>query len=114
MPEKCTECSAEWRERYIMAEQRFDAALQKAIFVELVSAIVALLCIIATILFGLRTLSFIASFEYVEETNVEIEQDSGVNTAVIGGENEVKVYGTENQNINTPVLAQEITDTRSS
>lgn len=97
MPEKkCTECSAEWRERYLMAEQRFDAALQKAVFVELVSAVVALLCIITTVLFGLRTLSFIASFEYVEETNVEIEQDSGTNTAVIGDENEVFINGTEN------------------
>jgi hypothetical protein len=97
-----------------MAEQRFDAALQKAVFVELVSAVVALMCIIATILFGLKTLNFIASFEYVEETNVEIEQDSGINTAVIGGENEVNVYGTENYSIDTPVLAQEAADTRSS
>lgn len=98
MPEiKCTECSAEWRERYLMAEQRFDAALQKAIFVELVSAVVALLCIIATILFGIKTIGFINSFEYVEETTVEIEQDSsGKNTAVIGNENEVMVYGAEN------------------
>ena len=98
MPEiKCTECSAEWRERYLMAEQRFDAALQKAVFVELVSAAVALMCIITTILFGIKTIDFINSFEYVEETKVEIEQDSsGINTAVIGGENEVKVYGAEN------------------
>lgn len=96
MPEKkCTECSAEWRERYLMAEQRFDSALQKAIFVELISAVVALLCIIATVLFGIKTLRFISSFEYVEETNVEIEQDSGANTAVIGDKNEVYLYGTE-------------------
>ena len=98
MPDiKCTECSAEWRERYIMAEQRFDAALQKAIFVEMISAIIALLCIFATILFGVKTMRFINSFEYVEETTYEIEQDSGINTAVFGEDNEVTVYGAENQ-----------------
>lgn len=96
MPEKCTDCSREWRDRYIMAEQRFDAALQKAILVELISAVVALLCIIVTILFGVRTLNFISTFEYVEETSIQVEQDSGINTAVIGDENEVYINGTEN------------------
>lgn len=95
MPDKCDNCSKEWRERYLMAEQRFDAALQKAIFVELVSAIVALLCIIATILYGIKVLRFIDEFEYVEETQVEIEQDSsGINNAYIA--NEVNVNGTKN------------------
>lgn len=95
MPDKCDNCSKEWRERYLMAEQRFDAALQKAIFVEIVSAIVALLCIIATILYGIKVLRFIDEFEYVEETQVEIEQDSsGINNAYIA--NEVNVNGTKN------------------
>lgn len=98
MPEvKCTECSAEWRERYIMAENRFDAALQKANFVALISAVVALLCIFATILFGVKTMRFINSFEYYEETEYEITQDSGINTVVIGEENEVHTYGAEDQ-----------------
>ena len=95
MPEKCTDCSREWRERYKMAEERFDAALQKAILVELVSAVIALLCIIVTVLFGVRTLNFIANFEYIEETNIAVEQDSGINTAIFGSGNEVK-NGTEN------------------
>ena len=42
---------------------------------------------------------FISQFEYVEETEVEISQDSyGENTAIIGDGNEVISYGAKNNN----------------
>lgn len=99
MPE-CRNCNSEWRKCYEEAVLRFDKALNKAIIVTLVSLIIAFICIIATISIGIRTQRFIASFEYVEETEVEITQDSeGINTAVVGDENEVKIKnGSENSN----------------
>jgi hypothetical protein len=36
-----------------------------------------------------------SDFEYVEETTYSIEQDRGINTAIIGEENEVSINGTE-------------------
>lgn len=96
MPE-CNKCNTEWQNRYIIAAKRFDAALNKAIIVSLISAIIALICIIITIFYGIRTQNFISTFEYVEETEVEIEQNEGINTAVLGDKNEVKVNGSEDQ-----------------
>lgn len=93
----CNRCNSEWQERYIIAAERFDKALNKAIIVSLISAIIALICIIITIFYGIRIQNFISTFEYVEETEVEIEQNEGINTAVVGDENEVKIKnGTEN------------------
>ena len=71
--------------------------MNKAIIVSLISAIIALICIIITIFYGIRTQNFISTFEYVEETEVEIEQNEGINTAVLGDKNEVKVNGSEDQ-----------------
>ncbi len=96
MPE-CNKCNTEWQKRYIIAAKRFDAALNKAIIVSLISAIIALICIIITIFYGVKTQTFISTFEYVEETEVEIEQNEGINTAVLGDKNEVKVNGSEDQ-----------------
>lgn len=96
MPE-CNKCNTEWQNRYIIAAKRFDAALNKAIIVSLISAIIALICIIITIFYGVKTQTFISTFEYVEETEVEIEQNEGINTAVLGDKNEVKVNGSEDQ-----------------
>ncbi|MBP5434136.1 hypothetical protein, partial [Ruminococcus sp.] len=81
MPE-CNRCNAEWQKRYILAAKRFDSAMNKAILVSLVSAAIALICIIITIFYGVRTQNFISTFEYVEETEIEIEQNEGINTAV--------------------------------
>lgn len=96
MPE-CRNCNSEWRKCYEEAVLRFDKALNKAIIVTLISIIIAFICIIATISIGIRTQRFIASFEYVEETEIEIEQNEGINTAVLGDKNEVKVNGSEDQ-----------------
>lgn len=107
MPE-CNKCNTEWQNRYIIAAKRFDAALNKAIIVSLISAIVALICIIITIFYGIRTQNFISTFEYVEETEIEIEQNEGINTAVLGDKNEVKVNGSEDQDQKEKILATEI------
>ncbi len=96
---KCDTCyvEAEWQNRYIMASQRFDKAMNKAIATTMIAVIVSLICIIITAFMAMKTMKFINSFEYVEETTYSIEQDEGVNVATIGGEsNEVNIYGTEN------------------
>jgi hypothetical protein len=96
----CFNChvEAEWQKHYILAVQRFDKSLNKALAVTMIAVIVALTCIIITVFFGLNVIKFINSFEYVEETTYSIEQDDkGINTAIIGGEsNEVNINGTEN------------------
>lgn len=107
MPE-CRNCNSEWRKCYEEAVLRFDKALNKAIIVTLISIIIAFICIIATISIGIRTQRFIASFEYVEETEIEIEQNEGINTAILGDKNEVNINGTENKDQEKEVLATEI------
>ena len=99
MKDQCYNChiEAEWQSRYILAVQRFDKSLNKALAVTMISVIVALICVIITAFFGMKIIKFINSFEYVEETTFSIEQDDkGINTAIIGGgESEVNIYGTE-------------------
>ena len=96
---QCYNChyEAEWREHYLLAVQRFDKSLNKAIAATMIAVVVSLICIIITAFLGLYVINFINSFEYVEETTTySIEQDGeGLNTAVIGESNEVNVYGTE-------------------
>lgn len=96
---KCDTCyiEAEWQNRYIMASQRFDKAMNKAIAVTMIAVIVSLICIIITAFMAMHIINFINSFEYVEETTYSIEQDDeGINTAIIGESNEVNINGTEN------------------
>lgn len=95
----CKECENQyWKQMYITAAQRFDTVLAKitALFVAVV--IIMMICVFATILICIRTHNFIENFEYVEETEVEITQDDGINAAVVGSENEVNINGTENNN----------------
>lgn len=89
MTGNCQNCNKEWRERYIMAERRFDKSLRIAILVTLISVIIALSCIMFTIYYALQLQKFIESFEYVEEVEVH-QDDTGTNIAVIGDKNEVK------------------------
>ena len=99
MDKQCYNChiEAEWQKHYILAVQRFDKSLNKALAATVIAVIVAFICIIITAFFGMKVIKFINSFEYVEETTTySIEQDGeGLNTAVIGESNEVNVYGTE-------------------
>lgn len=106
MPE-CKSCNQIWQQRYNEAVRRFDKSLNKAIAVMLIAIVISFVCIIATISIAIRTQKFIAQFEYVEETNVEIEQNEGINAAIVGDESEVTIYGAEDQNNDQEILAQE-------
>ena len=100
MDKQCYNChiEAEWQKHYLLAVQRFDKSLNKALAATMIAVIVSLVCIIITAFLGLYVIKFINSFEYVEETTYTIEQDDeGINAAIIGGEsNEVNINGTEN------------------
>lgn len=97
MDKQCKSCyiEAEWQNRYILAVKRFDKSIQKAMTVTMIAVIVALLCVIITAYLGMKVIKFMSDFEYVEETTYTIEQDQGINTAVIGESNEVNINGTE-------------------
>lgn len=94
----CKNCSnLEWKNHYTMAQERFDKQIAKLTVIVIISFFVVVICLIATIIVIVKFQLFISEFEYVEETTYSIEQDDGVNTAIIGGEsNEVNIYGTEN------------------
>lgn len=97
--ESCRECeSLYWKQAYFTAEQRFDKAQARFIAITITLCVIMAVCVFITALCSIRTQHFIADFEYVEETEVEIQQDSeGGNLAVIGDRNEVN-YGAENHN----------------
>ena len=97
MDKQCKSCyiEAEWQNRYNLAVKRFDKSIQKAMTITMIAVIVALICVIITAYLGMKVVKFMSDFEYVEETTYTIEQDRGINTAVIGEENEVNINGTE-------------------
>jgi membrane-anchored protein YejM (alkaline phosphatase superfamily) len=94
---QCKSCyiEAEWQNRYNLAVKRFDKSIQKAMTITMIAVIVALICVIITAYLGMKVVKFMSDFEYVEETTYSIEQDRGINTAIIGEENEVNINGTE-------------------
>lgn len=97
MDKQCKSCyiEAEWQNRYNLAVKRFDKSIQKAMSITMIAVIVALICVIITAYLGMKVVKFMSDFEYVEETTYSIEQDRGINTAIIGEENEVNINGTE-------------------
>lgn len=90
----CKNCSnVEWKNHYVLAQQRFDKQLARLLVVSIIAFFVAVICLIASLVVIIRFQMFIQSFEYVEETTYTIEQDEGTNTAIIGGEsNEVNIW----------------------
>lgn len=99
MQNDCKNCESQyWKVMYIAASQRFDKVLARLIFIFILLSVIAAVCCFITALACIRTHHFIAEYECVEETQVEIEQDSeGENLAVIGDRNEVN-YGAKNHN----------------
>lgn len=97
MDKQCKSCyiEAEWQNRYNLAVKRFDKSIQRAMSITMIAVIVALICVIITAYLGMKVVKFMSDFEYVEETTYSIEQDRGINTAIIGEENEVSINGTE-------------------
>ena len=86
----------------------YTATINKLVLISLSSALISFVCIILVIYFGMKTQCFISEFEYVEETEYEIEQHDGQNAAIIGNESEVNIiYGTDSESNKEEVLAQE-------
>ena len=97
MDRQCKSCyvEAEWQKRYLIAVKRFDKSIQKAMTITMIAVIVTYCAVIITAYLRMKVVKFMSDFEYVEETTYTIEQDRGINTAVIGEENEVNINGTE-------------------
>lgn len=108
---KCKSCAieAEWRTRYLIAEKRFDKALRQAEIITLFAVVTAMICFFSCLFFGMKVMTFINNFEYVEETTYTVQQDDkGTNTAFLGGERyEVNIYGSEDNRKEEKVLAEE-------
>lgn len=99
MPD-CKSCNnTNWKNNYLMAQQRFDKVISRLVVGTIIAFVIAIGCLVATIVVIFKFQAFISEFEYVEETEVEISQDScGENTAIIGDGNEVISYGAKNNN----------------
>lgn len=94
----CKECENKyWKQMYTTAVKRFDDVIMKLTIAVIIAFTISVACLITTICALIRTQNFVSRFEYVEETSVEIEQDSGgTNTAIIGSG--VNFYGTKDNN----------------
>lgn len=97
MPD-CKNCSnKDWKNHYVIAQQRFDKQIARLIVITMIAFFIAVACLLATIIALFKFQMFISQFEYVEERTYTIEQDEeGTNTAIIGEGNEVVVNGTDN------------------
>lgn len=75
-----------------MAQQRFDKVLVRLTVGFVLAFAVMMLCVFITTLMVIKTQKFISEFEYVEETEIAVEQNSkGENFALITNESEVNV-----------------------
>lgn len=99
----CKDCTnIQWKNHYLMAQQRFDKVMSRMVMGSIVAFTVVVLCLVATICVILKFEKFISEFEYVEETIYEVDQDDGINTAILGSNDvEVVVNGTDNKGENT-------------
>ena len=91
--QNCKECESQyWKAMYIAASQRFDKVLARLIIVFILLSVIAAVCCFITALACIRTHRFVAEYECVEETQIEIEQDSeGENFALVSNGSEVDV-----------------------
>lgn len=95
----CRICKEENRNHYMVAQQRFDKIVALLTVGTIIAYTITIFCLIATICVIVRFQAFIENFEYVTETVVDVEQTDGNNTAIFGGDNEVRYYnGTEDYN----------------
>ena len=92
MKDKCLNCK-EWHTIYLMAKSEFDRKLGYAITIMIVCIVLAFIGWIITALCVAKTQKFIDQFQCVEETEYQIHQDEGINTAIIDSkESEVNIY----------------------
>jgi hypothetical protein len=106
---ECQKCAKEnYKQLYTESKQTFEKqifTLTTALYILI--GIVAF-CLVLTIITEIKVVNFINGFEYVEETEYEISQDSsGTNVAVIGERNEVKTYGADRNSKEEKVLETE-------
>lgn len=97
MPD-CKNCyNNNWKNQYLMAQERFDKVVTRLVIGTIIAFTISVFCLIATICVIVKFENFISDFEYVEETEVKIDQDAeGVNTAIIGNGSGVISYGAKN------------------
>ena len=105
---ECQKCAKEnYKQLYIKSKQTFEKQiliLTTALYI-LIGIVV--FCLLLTIITEIKVVNFINGFEYVEETEYKISQDSsGTNVAVIGEENEVN-YGADRNKEEEEVLETE-------
>lgn len=105
----CKNCSnIQWKNHYLMAQQRFDRVIARIAMGNIIAFTIAILCLIATICVILKFEKFIKEFEYVEETEIQIEQDwRGDNRVILDDGTEVISNGAEIYGENQEVLAKE-------
>jgi ribosomal protein S8 len=108
MPD-CKNCeNINWKNHYLMAQERFDKVLTKLTIGTVVAFTIAIICLISTICVILKFERFIDEFEYVEETEIQIEQDwRGDNRVILDDDMEVVSNGAEVYGDKEEILAQE-------
>ena len=105
----CKSCeNKKWKDMYITSQQRFDRVVVRLTVGSIIAFTIAILCLIATICTIIRVHKFINEFEYVEETEIQIEQDKqGSNTVVLQNGDEVVLNGTDLHREEEEILAKE-------
>ena len=107
-----TDCKAcenqKWKEHYLTAQKRFDKVLVGLTIGFVIMFTVMMLCLFVTACMVIRTQRFINEFEYVEETEIQIEQDcNGHNVVMLPNGDEVKTDGTKVHGEEKEVLEKE-------
>ena len=98
MDYKCEICSEEWRKIYLISKKDFEKTKNRIFALSYILAAIAFICVVVTAFCVAKTHKFIESFEYVEETEYQIHQDEGINTAIIDSDkSEVEIYGESNK-----------------
>lgn len=105
----CKSCeNQKWKSMYITAQQRFDTTVTKLTIGFVILLTITFICLITTTFLVIKTQDFINEFEYVEETEIQIEQDcNGHNVVMLPDGNEVRTDGTGVQRKEEEILAKE-------
>lgn len=105
----CKICeSKNWKQMYITAQQRFDNTITKLTIGFVILFTITFICLITTTFLVIKTQKFISEFEYVEETELHIEQDCrGENTVILSDGSEVSVDGTGSNRNQEEILEKE-------
>lgn len=105
----CKICeSKNWKQMYITAQQRFDNTITKLTIGFVILFAITFICLITTTFLVIKTQKFISEFEYVEETELHIEQDCrGENTVILSDGSEVNTNGTGSNRNQEEILEKE-------